>query len=30
LAGEGGKQIWVKEQEDIGLAWAQFLDLLNA
>lgn len=30
LAGEGGKQVWIKEQEDIGLAWAQFLDLLNA
>ncbi|KEF62594.1 uncharacterized protein A1O9_00567 [Exophiala aquamarina CBS 119918] len=30
LAEEGGKQVWVKEQDDIGLAWAQFLDLLNA
>lgn len=30
LSGEGGKEIWVKEQEDIGSAWGQFLDLLNA
>lgn len=30
LDGEAGKQIWVKEREDIGVAWGQFLDLLNA
>ncbi|KAK5057712.1 hypothetical protein LTR84_011713 [Exophiala bonariae] len=29
LEGEAGRSLWVKEREDVGVAWEQFLGLLN-
>lgn len=29
LEGDAGKDVWVKEREEIGIAWGEFLDLLN-